>query len=145
MKRTTLIGIIIIIIMVSIIYWNHLLNYSYSSLIYGIIFYILMTLIIHSEKLAHKRRLLNWDKKRIEGKARFILYDYVLLRGGIVSTLLILVLSIKVPIDLLIICTIIPLFGAIAFAGNEEWKKCEELYSISTLKSTAEKIKVMQN
>jgi hypothetical protein len=143
MKRTTLIEIIFVFIMLSIFYWKHLFNYS--SLRYGIIFSILMILIVHSEKLAHKRRLLNWEKKRIEGKKRFILYDYVLLRGGIVSTLLILVLSIKVPIDLLIICTIIPLFGVIAFAGNEEWKKCEEQYTISTLKSVAEKIKVLQN
>ena len=143
MKRTTLIEIIFVFIMLSILYWKHL--FSYSSLRFGIIFSIIMFLIVHSEKLAHKRRLLNWEKKRIEGKKRFILYDYVLLRGGIVSTLLISFLSIKVPIDLLIICTIIPLFGVIAFAGNEEWKKCEEQYTISTLKSVAEKIKVLQN
>ena len=29
--------------------------------------------------------------------------------------------------------TMLPLFGVIAFTGNEEWKQCEEQYMIATL------------
>lgn len=144
MKRASfIIQFIFVIIFFSILYWKQGLNFS--NLRFNIIGFILIALIVYSEIMAHKRRLSNWEKIRIKGKTRFILYDYVLLRGGIVSTLLILILSIKVTIGLLIICTVIPLFGVIAFAGNEEWKKCEEQYTISTLKSAAEKIKVLRN
>ncbi len=144
MKRKSLIiQIIIALIFISIIYWKQ--GFSFSNFRFNLIGFIIIALIFYSEILAHKRRLLNWEKIRVQGKTRFILFDYVLLRGGIVSTLLLLILSIKVAIGLLIICTVLPLFGVMAFAGNEEWKKCEEQYTISTLKSTAEKIKVMQN
>jgi hypothetical protein len=144
MKRASIIiQVIFIIIFFSILNWRQGLNIS--NLRFNIIGFILIALIFYSEIMAHKRRLSNWEKIRVKGKTRFILYDYVLLRGGIVSVLLILILSIKVTIGLLIICTVIPLFGVITFAGNEEWKKCEEEYTISTLKSLAEKIKVLRN
>ncbi len=95
--------------------------------------------------MAHKRRMSNWNNIRSSGKTRFILYDYVLVRGGIVFVLFILFLSLKVSIGLLIVCSILPLFGVIAFAGNEEWKQCEEQYTIATLRSVANKFKVLQN
>jgi hypothetical protein len=144
MKRASLIiQVIFAIIFFSILNWKQGLNIP--NLRFNIIGLIFIALIIYSEIIAHKRRLSNWANTRIKGKMRFILYDYVLLRGGIVSVLIILILSIKVTIGLLIICTVIPLFGVMAFAGNEEWKKCEEKYTISTLKSLAEKIKVLRN
>jgi hypothetical protein len=144
MKRTSLIiHLLFVIIFFSIIYWKQ--GFSFSDFRFNFIGLIFIALIFYSEILAHKRRLLNWEKIRIQGKRRFILVDYVLLRGGIISTLLLLILSIQIKIGLLIICTVLPLFGVLVFAGNEEWKKCEELYTISTLKSVAEKMKVLQN
>ncbi|MCX6121526.1 MAG: hypothetical protein NTX44_07885 [Ignavibacteriales bacterium] len=144
MKRASfIIQVIVAIVFFSILNWKQGLNYS--TLRFNIIGFILIALILYSEIMARKRRVSNWEKIRKKGKTRFILYEYVLLRGGITSTLLILILSIKVTIGLLIICTVIPLFGVVAFAGNEEWKKCEEQYTISTLKSFADKIKVLRN
>ena len=144
MKRASfIIQVIFAIVFFSILNWKQGLNYS--TLRFNIIGFILISLIIYSEIMAHKKRVSNWEKIRMKGKTRFILYEYVLLRGGITSTLLILILSIKVTIGLLIICTVIPFFGVAAFAGNEEWKKCEEQYTISTLKSLADKIKVLRN
>ena len=88
---------------------------------------------------------MDWKNIRIQGKTRFILYDYVLLRGGIISILFILILSLKVTISLLLLCAVLPLCGVMAFAGNEEWKQCEEQYTISNLKSVADKFKVLRN
>jgi hypothetical protein len=144
MKRTSLIiQFIFAVIFFSILYWKQ--GFMFANLRFNLIGFIVIALIFYSEILAHKRRLLNWEKIRIQGKTRFILFDYVLLRGGIVSILLLLILSIQIKIGLLIICTVVPLFGVLAFVGNEEWKKCEELYTISTLKSVADKIKILQN
>ena len=143
MKKTSLIEFIFVTILFALSYWK--LQFNISNFRFGLIFLILFAFIVYSEKLAHKRRMSNWKKIRSAGKARFILYDYVLIRGGIVSVLLILILSFKVSIGLLIVCSILPLFGVIAFAGNEEWKQCEEQYAIATLRSVADKFKVLQN
>jgi hypothetical protein len=94
---------------------------------------------------AHRRRMSEWANIRLKGKARFILFDYVLLRGGSISILIILILSLKVSITLLIICSVIPLLGVSAFAGNEVWKQCEQSYALTRLKSIAEKMKILQN
>ena len=144
MKKTSLlVQIISALIIFTIFYWKNML--SASNVRFSIIGYIIIFLIIYSENLAHKRRLLDWKKIRIQGKTRFILYDYVLLRGGIISILFILILSLKVTISLLLLCAVLPLCGVMAFAGNEEWKQCEEQYTISTLKSVADKFKVLRN
>jgi hypothetical protein len=142
-RKTAIIEIIFVVILFSILYWKQVIRISdFRFYMIGV---ILIVLFNYSKKMAHRRRLTNWDKIRINGKTRFILYDYVFIRGGIVSTLLILILSLKVEIGLLIIFAVLPLFGVMAFAGNEEWKKCEEQFAISALKSVAEKFKVMRN
>jgi hypothetical protein len=144
MKKTSLlVQIISALIIFPILYWKNML--SVSNFRFSIIGYIIIFLIIQSERLAHKRRLLDWKNIRIQGKTRFILYDYVLIRGGIISIVFILILSLKVIISLLLLCTVLPLCGVMAFAGNEEWKQCEEQYTISTLKSVADKFKVLRN
>ncbi|MDD8016930.1 MAG: hypothetical protein PHP42_01020 [Bacteroidota bacterium] len=135
--------IFFIILTYGIIVWNHALQLS--DLRVTIIGLMLIGLIYYLEKMEHQRRLLHWDTIRSKGKIRFILYEYVLLRGGIVSLFIILVLSMKVTIGLLIIYSLLPLFGELVFAGNEVWKQCEEHYIISTLKSAAEKIKILNN
>ena len=144
MKKTSLIvQIISALIIIPIFYWKDMLSTSHIRI--SIIGYIVIFLIIQSERLAHKKRLSDWKNIRIQGKTRFILYDYVLLRGGIISILLILILSLKVAISLLLVVTVLPLFGVMAFAGNEEWKQCEEQYTISTMKLVADKFKVLRN
>jgi len=55
------------------------------------------------------------------------------------------ILSIKVSITLLIICSFIPVLGIMAYAGNETWNRCEQSYSQAKMNSVAEKIKIMQN
>jgi hypothetical protein len=142
-RKSTVIQILFVAVSTSLMLWQGM--FKLSDLKFYIIALIIVSLIMYSENMAHKRRMSNWQKIRSVGKTRFILYDYVLLRGGIVSVLLILILSFKVSIGLLIVCSILPLFGVIAFAGNEEWKQCEEQYTIATLRSVADKFKVLQN
>ena len=142
-RKSTVIQILFVAVSFSLMLWQRM--FKLSDLKFYIIALIIVALIMYSENMAHKRRMSNWQKIRSAGKTRFILYDYVIIRGGIVSVLLILILSFKVSIGLLIVCSILPLFGVIAFAGNEEWKQCEEQYAISTLRSVADKFKVLQN
>ena len=142
-RKSTVIQILFVAVSTSLMLWQRM--FKLSDLKFYIIALIIVALIMYSENMAHKRRMSNWQKIRSAGKTRFILYDYVLIRGGIVSVLLILILSFKVSIGLLIVCSILPLFGVIAFAGNEEWKQCEEQYTIATLRSVADKFKVLQN
>jgi hypothetical protein len=129
--------------MLSILFWYHAIKlldfrlYCIESILIGYIAY--------NETLAHQRRILNWETIRLKGKLRFILFDYVFYRGAVLSILIALILSIKVKITLLIICSILPLLGAMAFAGNLTWKRCEEIYSSTKLKSVAEKIKILRN
>ena len=142
-RKSTVIQILFVAVSTSLMLWQRM--FKLSDLKFYIIALIIVALIMYSENMAHKRRMSNWQKIRSAGKTRFILYDYVIIRGGIVSVLLILILSFKVSIGLLIVCSILPLFGVIAFAGNEEWKQCEEQYAIATLRSVADKFKVLQN
>ena len=144
MKKTSIIvQVISALIIMSIFYWKNI--FSASNIKISIIGYIALYLVIQSERLAHKRRMLDWKNVRIQGKKRFILYEYALSRGGIISVLLILILSLKVTISLLLVITVLPLFGVMAFVGNEEWKQCEEHFTISTMKMAADKFKVLRN
>ncbi len=142
-RKSTVIQILFVAVSFSLLHWQRMVNLS--DLKFYIIALIIIALIMYSENMAHKRRMSNWNNIRSFGKTRFILYDYVLIRGGIVCVLLFLILSLKGSIGFLIICSILPLFGVIAFAGNEEWKQCEEQYTIATLRSVADKFKVLQN
>jgi hypothetical protein len=142
-RKSTAIQILFVALSFLLLHWQRMVNLS--ELKFYIVALIVVSLIMYSEKLAHKRRISNWEKVRILGKARFILFDYVVIRGGIVSILLILILSLKISVGLMIVCSILPLFVVLAFAGNEEWKQCEEQYTIETLRSVADKFKVMQN
>jgi len=129
--------------MLSILLWYHAIQLSEFR--FYCIASILIGYISYNETLAHKRRMLNWATIQSKGKMHFILFDYVIYRGAVISILITLILSIKVKITLIIICSIFPLLGVMVFVGNEIWKQCEESYSSIKLNSVAEKIKILQN
>ncbi len=144
MKAKTIITYCVVTaVMFSILFWRHAIKLS--DFRFYCIAAILIGYIYYTETLAQKRRMLNWETIRSKGKVYFVLVEYVIYRGGIISVLIVLILSIKITITLIIICSIIPLLGVIAFAGNEIWKQCEESYSSSKLNSIVEKIKISQN
>jgi hypothetical protein len=144
MKAKSIISFCVVsAIMLAILFWQHAIHLS-EFRFYGIIA-ILLGYVSYAESLAQKRRLLNWEIIRLNGKTRFILLDYVVIRGGSLSILIALIISIKVKITLIIICSILPVLGVIAYVGNEIWKQCEEHYSSAKLNSIAEKMKLLQN
>ena len=130
-------------VMFSILFWRHAVKLS--DFRFYCIALILIGYISYNETLAQKRRMLNWETIRSKGRMHFILFDYVVFRGGTISILITIILSIKVTITLIIICSLLPLLGVMAFVGNEIWKQCEESYSLAKLNSVAEKIKILQN
>jgi hypothetical protein len=144
MKRLELIFVCILsVIVYSILLWNG--TFKYYDLRIFLIGAILYWYIHRSEKGAQQRRALDWGIIRTKGKTRFILFDYVLVRGGFLSAFIILILSLKIPMSFLILYSVLPMLGVTAFAGNEVWKKCEQDYMIMILKTTAEKMRVLQN
>ena len=130
-------------ILIAALFWQHATRLA--DFRYGIAGLILIGLLSYSEALARKRRSANWEEIRSQGKTRFVLFQFVALRGGTVSLLILLLLSSKVTIGLIILASVVPLLAAMAFVGNEEWKSCEAQYVISTLRSTGENLKALKN
>ena len=110
-----------------------------------IISMIIFAYISYSEAIDQRRRILDWENIHHIGKTRFILLEYVIYRGGTISVLIILLLSLKIQMTVLLLCSVLPLLGVSAIAGNEVWKQCEEGHSAMILKSAAEKMKISQN
>jgi hypothetical protein len=101
------------------------------------------------EAKSHRHHLNTWEKIRASGKWSFILTRYILLRGIILSVILIgpvisaLQLS-SVILWILIFC-LIPLFGYMMYQGYEEWKDCEQEIHIASLRQVAEFITSKNN
>jgi len=144
MRRTYLIAYIVLYALsIAALLWRHATRLA--DFRYGIAGLILIGLLYYSEALAHKRRLANWEEIRSQGKTRFLLLEYVALRGGTVSLLILMLLSTKVTIGPILLASVVPLLAAMVFVGNEEWKSCESQFVISTLRSTGENIKALNN
>ncbi len=106
---------------------------------------MVLAVVLYFEKIDHKRRISEWEKIREKGKLRFILLEYVLFRGCSVSVFILLLLTLKLRLTLWLVCPFIPLLGVCAYAGKEIWNHCEENYSVTRMKSLAEKMKILQN
>ena len=101
------------------------------------------------EAKSHRHHLNTWEKIKSGGKWSFIVTRYILLRGIILSVILIgpaistLQLS-TVILGILMFC-LIPLFGYMIYRGHEEWKDCEQEIHIASLKQVAEFIASKNN
>jgi hypothetical protein len=118
---------------------------NFTAIKMQLIFLAAVGVLSYAEWEAQKKRVAQWATIRKKGRARFILMDFVLLRGGIFSAVLLYVLSSKVTLGLLIVVSILPVLAVIAFAANELWKRSEEEYVVASMKMAAENIKVMRN
>jgi hypothetical protein len=98
---------------------------------------------------AHTHHLEQWDTLRVSGKRYFILTRYVLLRGTILSTILIgpAITALKFSSSVIVILTLsgLPLIGILLYFGHQEWNECEQEIQIRDLKRTAELILSRKN
>lgn len=88
----------------------------------------------------HERRVANWEQIREKGKLIFILTRFVILRGAIIGTILVLFLRSKAPLSSIFEITVPLVALGFAFVGYQEWQNCELEYGILSLKSAAERI-----
>lgn len=98
---------------------------------------------------AHRHHLTIWEHIRQQGKWYFIITRYLLLRGIILSVILIgpaiSSLQFSAVILKIIIVSLIPLFGIIFYYGFEEWNDCEQEVQIIKLKQVSEVISTTNN
>ncbi|HLP14629.1 MAG TPA: hypothetical protein VK470_00145 [Bacteroidota bacterium] len=144
MKRPFwVLGIILGVIYQGFFWWKGIIQLPDLRIM--IIVTIAVCYIYYSELNSQRRMIENWRTIRGQGRVRFILIEYVFLRGGGVSLVLALAISFKVTISMLIIGSILPVFGVFVWAGNEIWKSNEHLFLISTLKTVGESMSAKQN
>lgn len=101
---------------------------------------------IYSAEMAFQRlRMKQWEETRSLGRTRFVLWDYVLLRGGGASVILLLLLSLKVTISLIVLVSVLPLLALMVIVGNIVWNDCEHQYQEAVYRATATSFAVQQN
>lgn len=101
------------------------------------------------EAKSHRHHLNTWEKIRSGRKWSFILTRYILLRGIILSVILIgpaiSALRLSAVILWILIFCLIPLFGYMMYKGHEEWNECEQAIHIASLRQVADSITSKNN
>ena len=101
------------------------------------------------ESLTRKRYLESWSFRRAQGKWRFILTHYVLIKGTIiylaVSAPMIPALVFTTENLMIILSTIVLLAFLMVYLGHEVWTQCEEDYTIKVLREAAERSRIASN
>ena len=101
------------------------------------------------ESKAHRHHLATWEHIQQRGKWYFIITRYLLLRGIILSAILIgpVISTLQFSAAILKILTVglIPLIGLMFYYGFEEWNDCEQEVQIIKLKQVSELISSTNN
>ena len=94
------------------------------------------------ETKSHKRNLQDWLRRRRQGRLRFVLLQYLLLRGGTLFVVLVLAFYASVGLSALafivLLSSFVPIFLILFWMGREEWKTWEEEFEILALRHAAE-------
>lgn len=113
---------------------------------------IIVVLVLFSRRIdsaMHTHYVETWPRWQTRGKWRFILVNYVAIRGGIlflaVGAPYIPVLEyIKYTVGILLFVVIAVVLMMI-FLGHEEWTKCEEDFQIQMYRRAAEQSRIAGN
>jgi hypothetical protein len=101
------------------------------------------------ESKAHRHHLATWEHIQQLGKWYFIITRYLLLRGIILSAILIgpaiSTLQFSAVILKVLTLSLIPLVGLMLYYGLEEWNDCEQEAQILKLKQVSEMISATNN
>jgi hypothetical protein len=104
-----------------------LVNLTSFSLL--IAFLVLVPALGWLESYNHRRRVENWPRIQAQGKFRFVITRYVLLRGGIIAALLMYSLRDRIGFGLIHEIAIPVLIVAVAIVGFQEWANCEKAFA----------------
>ena len=95
-----------------------------------LVFLILVPALVWYESYSHRRRVEHWPQIEKQGKLLFIFTRYVILRGGILSGLLMIALRGNPPASVVHEITIPLIAIALGFIGYQEWENCSRDFSI---------------
>ncbi len=101
------------------------------------------------ESYSQKHYLESWSAQRRRGRLSFVISQYVLLRGGLLSVALAGPLFLQLPIrghDLTAIFAVLVLIAVLMiYLGNESWVQCEREYEVQVLRMAAQHIRTASN
>ncbi len=104
-----------------------LVNMTSFSLL--IAFLVLVPALGQLESYNHRKRVENWARIQAQGKFMFIVSRYMLLRGGIIMTVLMYALRDRITSGLVQEITIPVLMVAVGLVGFQEWENCERAFT----------------
>jgi hypothetical protein len=97
---------------------------SVTSFSLLLVFLIVVPALVWLELRVHHRRVKNWARIQQGGRFMFVFGRYVLLRGGIITAVLMYALRARVPSGLIYEVTVPFLLLAIGYIGHQEWENC---------------------
>jgi hypothetical protein len=101
------------------------------------------------ESYAHKRYLETWSNHKSGGKWRFIITQYVLIRGSALTAAVILpaipTLILTTYTVVIILATTAILVLLLIYLGHESWTECQQDNQVQVFRHAAEQSKVSSN
>lgn len=101
------------------------------------------------ESYTHKQYMETWSVRRPRGKWRFVLTQYVLIRGGLLLIVFAGTMFTQPPITaetlMFIGFLVIAFLALMAYLGHESWNQCEREYQVQLLRGAAERIRTASN
>jgi hypothetical protein len=101
------------------------------------------------ESLAHKRYLETWSVRKTAGRWRFIITQYVLIRGSALTAAVVVpalpTLILTTDTLFVILATLVVLVLLLIYLGYESWTECEEDYRVHLLRQAAEQSRISSN
>jgi hypothetical protein len=114
-----------------------------GKVIFGAAILVIAVFWRRAEATAHTRHVESWQSHRQRGKRRFVIVNYLFLRGGVLLVVLLgplwgtLGFSTE---DRGYLATVILMLAIITvYLGREEWDTCEQEHKALTLKHAAER------
>ena len=121
---------------------SSMINLSVLSFMIGAL--LLIPALAWVETRSHQYYVSRWERIRDKGRFMFIFIQYVLVRGLILSTALVLFLRAKGQLSSLELVGVVVILIAIAAVGNQEWENCQQESRVLALKSAAERLKTLR-
>jgi len=101
-----------------------------ASLVNGTTFSILIIVLfvvpslVWFESYTHRRRVEQWERIAKKGRSVFIIFWYVLIRGAVLSAILMYALRGNPPLEIVHEITIPVIALVMGFIGYQEWENC---------------------
>ncbi|MCL4538486.1 MAG: hypothetical protein M1378_02620 [Bacteroidetes bacterium] len=101
------------------------------------------------ESYTHKRYVEAWSVRRSRGKWRFVITQYVVIRGGLLFAVFAGPMFTQPPTTgetlAFIVFSLVAFLALMVFLGSESWSQCEREYEVQLLRGAAQRIRTASN